>query len=133
MEYIIIFAVIGAIVGIVVFVSKKNSSECNEMVSNLTDEQKNFLMSTDVNFISNNEWVQNAIVAKVTDKGSKVGLRVLWYNKTIQNAEYNTITIADVNISKDEQQSHNLKVGDSVKISIAPEKTVGSVTIVWNQ
>ena len=42
-----------------------------------------------------------------------------------------TIAIADASIKKSEQEEHDLKVGDFVKLYIAPEKTVGSVKIVF--
>ena len=102
------------------------------MISKLTEEQKNFLMSTEVKFVEKNAWVQDAIIAKINDKGNKIELRLLWYDKVIQNNEYNTITIADTSITKAEQETHNLKIGDNVKMYFAPEKTVGSVKIIFD-
>lgn len=118
---------------VVVFIlAKKDNKERDEMVSKLTEEQKNILMSTDVNFIKKNEWVQKAMVAKLKDKGNKVELRLLWFNKVIQNNEYNKITIADATITKSEQEEHNLKTGDFVKMYFAPEKSIGRVKIIWD-
>lgn len=131
MGYLIIAVIIGAFVGVVFVIAKKDAKERDEMVSKLTEEQKNLLMSTEVKFVEKNAWVQNAIVTKINDKGNKISLRLLWYNKTIQNNEYNTITIADTSITKTEQEAHNLKIGDTVQMYFAPEKTVGSVKIIW--
>ena len=118
---------------VVVFIlAKKDNKERDEMVSKLTEEQKNILMSTDVNFIKKNEWVQKAMVAKLKDKGNKVELRLLWFNKVIQNNEYTKITIADATITKSEQEEHNLKTGDFVKMYFAPEKSIGRVKIIWD-
>ena len=131
MEYVIVAVGIAVFIGVICVIAKKDSKECNEMVSNLTEEQKNFLVQTEVKSIENNVWTQEAIVAKVNEKGNKVAIRFLWYNKVLQNNEYNTITIGDANITKAEQETHNLKVGDKIKVYFAPEKTVGSVKIIF--
>ena len=131
MGYLIVVLVIAAFAGVVFVIAKKDNKERDEMVSKLTEEQKNFLMATDVNFVEKNAWTQDAMVAKINDKGNKIDLRLLWYNKVIQNNEYNTITIADASITKAEQEAHNLKIGDNVKMYFAPEKTVGSVKVIF--
>lgn len=132
MEYLIIAIVIAVFIGVVFLIAIKDSKERNEMVSKLTEEQKNLLMSTEVKFVEKNAWVQNAIVAKINDKGNKIELRLLWYNTVMQNNEYNTITIADTSITKAEQETHNLKIGDNVKMYFAPEKTIGRVKIIFD-
>ena len=131
MAYVIAGLVVAVFVAVVFFIAKKDSGERNQMVADLTEEQKNFLMATEPEFVEENAWVQDALVAKVTEKGGKFDIRMLWYNKTMQNNEYETITIADASIKKAEQEAHNLKVGDAVKLYIAPEKTVGSVKIMF--
>ena len=131
MSYVIIGVVV-AIAAVVVFViARKDAQECQEMVSKLTEDQKNLLMSTKVNFVEKNAWTQDAMVAKIVDKGNKFNIRLLWYNSVIENNEYNTITIADASISKEEQEKHNLKIGDKVTMYFAPEKTIGSVKIMF--
>ena len=131
MGYVIIGAIIGAFVAVVYVIAKKDAKERDEMVSKLSEEQKERLMNAEVEFVESNAWVQDAMVAKIVEKGTKYDLRLLWYNKTLENNEYNTITIADVSVTKAEQQEHALKVGDFVKFYFAPEKTVGSVKIVF--
>lgn len=132
MGYLIMVVVICAIIGVVFVVAKKDSKERDEMVSKLTEEQKNLLMLTEVKFVEKNAWIQDAIVGKINDKGNKIDIRLLWYNKVIQNNEYNTITIADTSITKAEQEVHNLKIGDTVKMYFAPEKTIGRVKIIFD-
>lgn len=132
MEYLIMVVVIVVFVGFVLVISKKDAKERDEMISKLTEDQKKFLMSTEVKFVEKNAWIQDAIIAKINDKGDKIALRLLWYDKVIQNNEYNTITIADTSITKVEQEAHNLKIGDNVKMYLAPEKTVGSVKIFFD-
>ena len=131
MGYVIIGAVIGAFVAAVFAIAKKDAKERDEMVSKLSDEQKERIMNAEPDFVEQNAWVQEAMVAKIVEKGTKLDMRLLWYNTTIGNNENNSITIADASISKKEQEEHNVKVGDFVKLYIAPEKTVGSVKIVF--
>ncbi len=131
MGYVIMGAIIGAFVGVVYVIAKKDSKERDEMVSKLSDEQKDRLMSAEAEFVEEKAWVQEAMVAKMTEKGSKYDLRLLWYNKTLGNNEQNTITIADASVTKAEKEEHDVKVGDFVKLYIAPEKTVGSVKVVF--
>ncbi len=133
MVYVVAAVIVGAIIGIFFMLAKKQAESLNEMVSNITEEQKNKLESTDVNFIDNkNEWIQQGMVYEVKDKGNNVALKVLWHNKVIQNNTYNFIEYADVTIKKSEQEEHNLKYGDFVKMHIAPEKTIGTVKILWD-
>ncbi len=131
MSYLIIGLIIAVFVVVVFLIAKKDAAERNEMVSKLTDEQKEFLQATEPEFVESNAWVQDALVAKIQDKGAKFDIRLLWYNKTMENNEYQTITIADASIKKAEQEEHNLKIGDAVKLYIAPEKSVGSIKIVF--
>lgn len=132
MVYVVAGVIIGIFVGVVVVISKKDAKELEEMTSKLTQEQKNRLMATEVQMVEENAWVQEAYVARATDKGGKVDLRMLWYNKVMENNEFQTITIADAKISKAEQEAHNVKEGSFVKLYIAPEKTVGSVKVVFD-
>lgn len=118
-------------IAVVFIVAGKDSKERIDMVSKLTEEQRNILMSTEVNFVEKNAWVQKAMVAKMKDKGNKIDIRLLWFNEVLQNNEYNKITIADVAITKSEQEEHNVKEGDFVKFYFAPEKSIGRTKIIW--
>ena len=131
MEYVIIGAIVGAFVAVIVAVAKKDSKERDEMVSKLSDEQKDRLKSAEVETVEKNAWVQDAMVAKMTEKGGKYSVRLLWYNKTLNNNEFNMITLADTSITKAEKEEHDIQVGSFVKMYFAPEKTVGSVKIVF--
>ena len=130
--YVIGGIVVGIIVAVVAVVMKKDAKELEEMTAKLSEEQKKLLMETDVEFVEKNAWVQDAIIAKMVDKGGKYDVRLLWYNKVMDNNESNEITIADAALKKADQEAHNLKIGDVVKLYIAPEKTVGSVKIDFN-
>ncbi len=126
---IIIIIIIGGLGGLFYYFYKKTNELVAELIASLSEEQKNRLASTDVIFEGTNEWTQDAIIAKVIDKGNKVSLKLLWFNKTIQNNYYNKLEIAEMSISKKEFIDHNLAEGSFVKLHIAPEKTIGSTTI----
>ncbi len=131
MSYVIIGLVIGAIAGVVFVIAKKDSKELAEMTAKLTEEEKQRLENAEVEFVEKNAWTQEAYVAKMTEKGGKYDVRLLWFNKTLNNNEAGTITIADASLKKEDQAAHDVKVGDFVKLYIAPEKTVGSIKIVF--
>lgn len=61
--------------------------------------------------------------------------RMIFYPKcgiiVAGNNEHNTITIADASVTKAEKEEHDIQVGSFVKLYIAPEKTVGSVKVVF--
>ena len=100
MPYLIVAVVVVIFIAVVFIVAGKDSKERIDMVSKLTEEQRNILMSTEVNFVEKNAWVQKAMVAKMKDKGNKIDIRLLWFNEVLQNNEYNKITIADVAITQ---------------------------------
>lgn len=130
MEYIIVFLVVGVFIAVIVMLGMKDKKAADEMVSKLTEEQKLLLTSTDVDFVKENVWVQKAMVANIKEKGNKTEVRMLWFNKVIKNHEYNTITIADAQITKAEQEEHNLKYGDYVKMYFDFKKP--ELKIIWD-
>ena len=132
MTYVIVGIILGIFIAVVFVIAKKDAKERDEMVAKLSEEQKKRLMETEVDFVEQNAWTQEAMIAKMVDKGSKYDVRLLWFNKVMDNNESGEITIADATLKKEEQAAHNLNIGDFVKLYIAPEKTVGSVKIVLN-
>ena len=52
----------------------------------------------------------------------------IFHNERLDNKK---ITIADVAITKSEQEEHNVKEGDFVKFYFAPEKSIGRTKIIW--
>ena len=131
MGYAIMMAVIIVFIAVVYVIARKDARERDEMVRKLSEEQKNRLEATDVETVDSNAWVQEAMVAKMVEKGGKYSLRLLWYNKVLENNEYQSITIADTSISRREQEAYDIKEGDFVKMYFAPEKSVGSVKVVF--
>jgi len=134
MTWIIAGAIVGAIIAVFAFFVKKSAVQNDELVGELTEEQKGRLKATDVRFVEGKkaEWIQDGMIAKMIDKGGKYALKVLWCNKVIRNATLGEIQYADVSIKKEEAETHGLKTGDFVKLYIAPEKTVGSVRVIFD-
>ena len=132
MEYIIGGFIVGVFIVVVFFFSKKENQKLEEMVANLNEEQKNELALTDVKFIEgkNDEWIQSGMIGEMVDKGNKFAIKVLWHNRVIQNATYDQIQYGDTSLSKEEVEKNGLKVGDFVKVYIAPAKTSGSFKII---
>lgn len=111
---------------------KKGKKTYKEAVNNANEEQKNRLALTNIEFIEGkNEWYQEGMIAAMNDKGDKVATVVLWHNRVIQNATFDTLQYAETSLAKTEVEQHNLKIGDFVKVYIAPEKTFGGFKIIF--
>lgn len=134
MPYVIAGAIVGAFIGVIAYFAKKGETDRQNWVENLTEDQKNRLQATEVKFVEGkkNEWTQEGMICNMVEKGNKFACKVLWYNKVIPNNLYEQIQDGDLAVSKEEKENHNLKVGDFVKVYIAPEKTVGSFKIIFD-
>ena len=132
MEYVIAGLIVGVFIGGVIFFIKKENKKLEEMISNLSNEQKNKLALTDIKFVEgkNDEWIQEGMIAEMRDKGNKFAIKVLWHNKVIQNAAYDQLEYGDTALSKKDVERTGLKVGDFVSVYIAPAKVSGSFKII---
>lgn len=111
---------------------KNGKKTYNEALKNVNEEQKNRLALTNIEFIEGkNEWYQEGMIATMNDKGDKASMVVLWHNRVIQNATYDTLQYANTSLSKAEVEQHGLKIGDFVRVYIAPEKTFGGFKIIF--
>ncbi len=119
---------IGAILVVAVFITiillwlKKENKLKDEMVSALSEDLKSSLQNNQVeNYDSQRHiWTQKAYIGSVRDKGTKVALKLLWYNTVIQNATLNQFQYADVTMKKAEFEGRGLKQGMIVKMRIDP-------------
>ncbi|MBO4292868.1 MAG: hypothetical protein J5881_00530 [Clostridia bacterium] len=132
MEYIIALVMFLVIVVVSIYFLRKENLKLEEMKSNLNEEQKNKLALTDIKFVEgkNDEWIQDGVIGEMRDKGHKYAIRVLWHNKVIQNATYDQLQYGDTSLSKKDVENNGLKVGDFVKVYIAPAKTSGCFKII---
>ena len=125
MVYLIIIVFIAIFAGIMMIWTKKENENLDNLLSNLTEEQKNDLKDNQVeNFDEKSHtWTQRAMIAEVKVKGeNKVNLTLLWYNTVIQNNTLNQCQSADINMKKSDFDAKGLKEGDFVKMFMDPEK-----------
>jgi len=122
MIYLIVTLIVVGLVVAFVITAKKEAKNLDEMLASLSLEQINDLKDNQVsNYNQNNfTWIQKGLIGKITDKGSKVELKVVWYNTVIQNNTYKNFQYADIKINKDEFNSKGLKINSIVNIYIDP-------------
>lgn len=130
MEYIIAIVMVGIFIAEVMISAWKEEKEIDALVSKLSEEQNYLLTTADVVFVKDTVWIQKAMVANIKEKRNKTEVRLLWFNMVINNNTYNTMRIADVKITKLEQEEHNLKYGDYVQMYLDAKKS--EVKIIWN-
>lgn len=125
MGYLIAILVIAIFTVILMVWAKKENEILDNLLSNLTEEQKRNLEDNQVEDfdVKKHTWTQRGMIAEVNVKGkNKVALKVLWYNTIIQNATINQCQYADINMKKSDFDAKGLKIGDFVRIFIDPSK-----------
>lgn len=128
-KYPIALAIVAVLAVIIVIWAKKEKKIQAGMLSHLTDEQKAFLQDNQVaNYDANKfTWTQRGMIGEVTDKGSKVALKVLWFNTVIQNATLNDFQYADITMKKEDFNARGLSQGSIVTIFINPNKAKAEI------
>ena len=124
MGYVLEILLVVVLIGVVKVAIDKSNKKCAEVVAQLTEEQKARLNAAEVRVVEGkkNCWVQEAMIAKATDKGSKYYLYMLYCNKTIDNNTAGNIVNADVSISKADYEAKGLSEGSFVDMEIDAEK-----------
>ena len=125
MGYLIAILVIAIFTVILMVWAKKENQILDNLLSNLTEEQKRNLEDNQVEDfdVKKHTWTQRGMIAEVNVKGkNKVALKVFWYNTIIQNATINQCQYADINMKKSDFDAKGLKNGDFVRIFINPSK-----------
>ena len=125
MEYVITGVIVLAVIIFFVVWAGKDQKRLEGYVSALSEEQKEILKSAEVQGVDGkkNVWTQTGLICEVKVKNEhKTAVVVLWYNTVIQNATFEKICHADINVKKEEFDAHGLKEGDYVKLYIDPEK-----------
>ena len=111
---------VAILAGIIYIWSKKENEKIEKVASQLTEEQKNKLVDNQVENFNEKKitWTQRGMISEVKESGSKVKVRVLYYNTVVQNNTLNQICATDLKADKSEFEKHGLKVGSFVKIFI---------------
>lgn len=111
----LIGGIICAIFGYVIYIlAKKQKAQTAEMVSALTDDQKEELMNASMD---NCSLTKGFIAAEPKVGSMKTQLKVLVYNMYYPNSMKEYI-LADISISTKQYNEHNLKQGDYIKVSL---------------
>lgn len=115
---------VAILAGIIYIWSKKENEKIEKVASQLTEEQKNNLVDNQVENFNEKKitWTQRGMISEVKESGSKVEVRVLYYNTVVQNNTLNQICATDLKVDKSEFEKHGLKVGSFVKIFIDMNK-----------
>lgn len=127
MEYLLYLlvavVVCGGFGGVIYVLAQKDKQKDEERISNLTEEQKQTLLTTPYLGV---QGLPNAVLAhgliceipKITNR--KASLVILYNNEYYPNGR--GISHADINVSIKEYNEHNLKTGDYVKILLNEDK-----------
>lgn len=120
---LITLLVVCVFIGVVVYLVKKQQALTTELVSNLTEEQKNALENTPDAPAPNlpKSVISEAMIAKiskVTDR--KVSFKILIYNTYYPN-NLNAYQIGDTSLDKKTFDERGMKVGDLIKVVLYPE------------
>lgn len=112
---LVIAVVVCAIFGFIIYILvKKQNERVAEIVNSLTDEQKEKLINAS---LDNCSLTLGLIAAEPKVKTNKTALNLLVYNMYYPNQMKQFIP-ADISISKEQYNAHNLKQGDYIKISL---------------
>ena len=111
---------VAILAGIIYIWSKKENEKIEKVASQLTEEQKNNLVDNQVENFNEKKitWTQRGMISEVKESGSKVKVRVLYYNTVVQNNTLNQICATDLKVDKSEFEKH----GSFVKIFIDMNK-----------
>lgn len=122
---------IGVFVAICYGVIKKDMKKLNEINTTLSEEAKTKIMDAPSIRVSdgNTIWRQQGMIYEAKEKGNRMELYVLWYNRITRNEGEERIEHADVKVNKNDYESHGLKPGDFVMMELDLQKC--NATIVF--
>lgn len=123
--YVIAGAIVGVIIALFMYWAKKDNERLATFVASLSDEQKNRLEAAEIFAVEGkpNCWIQETLIVEAKDKGAKVAVVALYFNRTIQNFTYEKICHADVTISKADFDAKGLQIGSYTNMYFDPEKS----------
>ena len=116
MAYVIAAVIVAAIIGGIVFLSKKTNERQKERMKMLSNAQLDFMKSKGVSEVDgeNNLLTAVAVLTNVTEgDAAKLPVDFIFYNVWTQNFE-----MGEDKISKDLMISNNIKVGDYITLVI---------------
>ncbi|WP_028505597.1 hypothetical protein [Ruminococcus sp. FC2018] len=125
MEYVIVGAIVGAFIGVVFVLAKKQNANDEAIAAALPEEVKNYLMQTPmqpVDGVPDGAAVVGYIYNVRKQNASNVWFTIMYYNQYFPNLRDKIIS-ADIKTSIAEAQAHNLGPNMYVWILFNQDKT----------
>ena len=124
MEYVIVGAIVGAFIGVVFYLAKKQNANDEQMAASLGDDIKNYLMNTPmrpVDGIPNGAAVAGYVYNVNKQNQQYVWFSVLYYNQYFPSLRDKIIS-CDVKVSIADAQAHGVAPNSAVTLLFNEDK-----------
>ena len=124
MEYVIVGAIVGAFIGVVFYLAKKQNANDEQMAASLGDDIKSYLMNTPmrpVEGLPNGAAVAGYVYNVNKQNQQYVWLTVLYYNQYFPNMRDKIIS-CDVKVSIADAQAHGVAPNSAVTVLFNEDK-----------
>ena len=124
MEYVIVGAIVGAFIGVVFYLAKKQNANDEQMAASLGEDIKSYLMNTPmrpVEGLPNGAAVAGYVYNVNKQNQQYVWLTVLYYNQYFPNLRDKIIS-CDVKVSIADAQAHGVAPNSAVTVLFNEDK-----------
>ncbi len=124
MEYVIVGAIVGAFIGVVFYLAKKQNANDEQMAASLGEDIKSYLMNTPmrpVEGLPNGAAVAGYVYNVNKQNQQYVWLTVLYYNQYFPNMRDKIIS-CDVKVSIADAQAHGVAPNSAVTVLFNEDK-----------
>ena len=124
MEYVIVGAIVGAFIGVVFYLAKKQNANDEQMAASLGDDIKSYLMNTPmrpVEGLPNGAAVAGYVYNVNKQNQQYVWFTVLYYNQYFPNLRDKIIS-CDVKVSIADAQAHGVAPNSAVTVLFNEDK-----------
>lgn len=125
MEYVIVGAIVGAFIGVVFYLAKKQNANDEQMAASLGDDIRNYLMNTPmrpVDGIPNGAAVAGYVYNVRKQNQQYVWFTVMYYNQYFPSLRDKIIS-CDVKVSIADAQAHGVAPNSAVTLLFNEDKT----------
>jgi|GEM_PF-2095033 hypothetical protein len=124
MEYVIVGAIVGAFIGVVFYLAKKQNANDEQMAASLGEDIKSYLMNTPmrpVEGLPNGAAVAGYVYNVNKQNQQYVWFTVLYYNQYFPNLRDKIIS-CDVKVSIADAQAHGVAPNSAVTVLFNEDK-----------
>ncbi|MBP3794344.1 MAG: hypothetical protein IIZ62_05895 [Ruminococcus sp.] len=124
MEYVIVGAIVGAFIGVVFYLAKKQNANDEQMAASLGEDIKSYLMNTPmrpVEGLPNGAAVAGYVYNVNKQNQQYVWFTVLYYNQYFPNMRDKIIS-CDVKVSIADAQAHGVAPNSAVTVLFNEDK-----------